>query len=101
MVIDVSSLITDFNGDSLKLRDDEDTIAIDLRMVIDKALLESTDSEGGIDAYTRYEIVKKMHKNNNDKVSFTVEELAIIKSYIPKFWKPMIVGRAFDLLENN
>lgn len=42
-----------------------------------------------------------MRVMNSEEVEFPAEDIVFIKGFIEKVYNPLVVGRAFDLLENN
>lgn len=47
----------------------------------------------------RYDIFKSLRNTNSDLVELTVEQLSLIKKSIAQCYVPLIMGQAFELLE--
>jgi len=96
MKIDVTQVLRDLEGNSILL---DSTKEATLKDVIKWALLKEEESDKeGLKKYENYELAKLVQKV--DCPDLTVEELSKIKEKIQKNFSTIVVGAAFDLIEN-
>ena len=96
MKIDFSAVIKDLDGDAVK---DGETDAT-LGRVASTALLASYADEQNLpaeDKVKRFRLAEIAAKGGEREVK--VEDVALIKTLIGKAFAPLIVGRAFDIIE--
>lgn len=88
--------IVNFEGTQLK----DDGRDVTLATVAINALLAAIPNEivTGEAKARRYALALKINADPGD-VNVTVEELALLKAEIGKVYAPLVVGRAYDLLE--
>lgn len=86
-----------------KLVDNEGDIQIfkvkaDLRHVCVEALVNHTGRQNAEDKIKRFTLATKI-QDSTEPISLKPSDIVLIKSSIVEMWNPMIVGRAFPLLE--
>jgi hypothetical protein len=64
-----------------------------------EALLRPTEDKDGAAKYRLYTLAQKVSAGGS--VELPVEDVAILKQKIGENFAPMVVGRAYDLLEAN
>ena len=96
MKIDFSAAIKDFDGDAVKDGDKEATLG----RVACTALLASYADEQNLaaeDKVKRFRLAEIAAKGGEREVK--VEDVALIKQLIGKAFAPLVVGRAYDIIE--
>ena len=89
--------LLDLEGEPLK---DQQGAAVTLQNASVNALLGQTQDENpdGTEKAKRFVLAMKIH-NVKEPVDVTAEEVALIKKLIGKIFTPLVVGRAYELLE--
>lgn len=98
MKIDFDTKITGLRGETLKDGEQDFTLA----SAACTALLSVFDDERDLDAKTkisRYKLAMKIVEANGAGVDLSVEEVSDVKKLIGKAFAPLIVGRAFEILD--
>jgi len=96
MKIDFSAAIKDFDGDAVKDGDKEATLG----RVACTALLASYADEQNLaaeDKVKRFRLAEIAAKGGEREVK--VEDVALIKQLIGKAFAPLVVARAYDIIE--
>ena len=96
MKIDFSAAIKDFDGDAVKDGDKEATLG----RVACTALLASYADEQNLpaeDKIKRFRQAETAAKGGAQEMK--VDDVALMKKLIGKAFAPLIVGRAFDIIE--
>jgi hypothetical protein len=96
MKIDFSSAIKDFDGDAVKDGDKDATLG----RVACTALLASYADEQNLpaeDKVKRFRLAEIAAKDGAQEMK--VDDVALMKKLIGKAFAPLIVGRAFDIIE--
>jgi len=96
MKIDFSAVIKDLDGDAVKDGEKDATLG----GVACSALLASYADEQGLpaeDKVRRFRLAETAAKGGEQEIK--VEDVALIKQLIGKMFAPLIVGRAYDLIE--
>lgn len=90
------------NVETLKGPVDKEGIKKDLTLglVCTNSLLVFDERMTGQDKYERYKLARKLEKAKDGQVDLKAEEIASIKDAIGKYQTPLVVGQAWDLLEN-
>ena len=109
MRIDFSTVLSDIAGGKLSWRSREGSLVVDdhgrpkpmtLGSVCSEALLNNYDDDRGAtgDAkLKRFRLAMKV--GDGGEVELKVEEITELKTFIAKAFGPLIVGRAYDLLD--
>jgi hypothetical protein len=101
MQIDFSQALTNLDGTPLAQANLEggQPIPITLRLTATEALCRPTDERGmtGAQKFERFSLALRI--NQGDPVELTPEEVATIKQRIGETMPPIIVGRAYQLLD--
>jgi len=101
MQINFGQVLTAFDGTPLRQvkAEGQPPEDITLRDVAIEALCRATEERGvtGTQKFERFAIAQRIHKG--DPVDLKVEEVATLKERIGELFPPLIVGRAFELLE--
>lgn len=94
---DFNQPIVNFEGQQMK---DETGKPVILCLVALNALLTPIPNETitGSEKAKRYALALKINERPGE-VNVTAEELALLKEQIGKVYPPLVVGRAYDLLE--
>ena len=98
MKVDFSKAITDLEGKPVKEGDN----AVSLKIVTINALMAAFEDEKGLsgeDKLKRYTLGQTIQKAEGP-VELTVEQVSMIKNLIGKAFGTLIVGSAYQLLEN-
>jgi hypothetical protein len=98
MKIDFDKPILGFKGEAI--RDGETDFT--LGFVASSALLASFPDERDLDGkekYKRYKLADKISSANGSGVDLSAEEITDLKKLIGKAFAPLVVGRAYDLLD--
>lgn len=99
MKIDFSIPLTDFSGEPIWLTPEKDK-GTTLKDVVLGALLSTFNDEQTLAAtekIRRYRLALQVEKNNG--YDFKSEDVAEIKRLIGKAYGPLVVGRAYDIIE--
>lgn len=106
MKIDVTKPIKDLKGNVVKHQVDEDVHDMTFLHVAQHALLVSIEGDGklsGEDKLKRFRLATKLQEAteapNVGVADLSVDEAAKLKDLIGKVWSPLIVGRAWDIIE--
>lgn len=99
MKIDFSRAICDLNGEAVK---NEDKSALTLKTVSVNSLLAILPNENpsGEEKAQSFSLAMKIH-DAQDAIDLKAEEVVRLKTFIGKSYGPLVVGRAYALLENN
>lgn len=80
--------------------------ALTLQSIMVQSLLAHNEREEKIDAndkYKRYSLAMKINAieagENDHMMEMTAEDVTLLKSLIGKLWSPLVVGQAFEVLE--
>ena len=90
--IDVN--LKNFKGEELK----EGDKPVNLKDVITGALLMPEESSDGKEKAERYFMAQRV-ENSGKTWETTAEEVSKVKELVGKFYTPIIVGQAFEILE--
>jgi hypothetical protein len=96
MKIDFSAVIKDLDGEAVKDGDKDATLG----RVACSALLASYAAEQNLaaeDKVRRFRLAETAAKGGEQEIK--VEDVALIKQLIGKMFAPLIVARAYDLIE--
>jgi len=101
MKVDVNVVLKTLDGKGLKDNDGNDNVVdATLKMAIVNALLSPVQNESGIEKVKKYELAKRAYNTTNDElVELSAEDITLIKNRIGEVYPPLIVGQAYDLLE--
>jgi len=95
MKIKVDINLKDFKGKELL----ENGKPVNLKDIITGALLMPEENVSGKDKAERYFLAQRV-ENSGKEFETTAEEISTIKDLIGKFYTPLIVGQAYEILEN-
>ncbi len=91
-----NAVIKDLNGNPVQL--DENGKVATLADIVQMVLLSPTDENvSGEDKMKRFKLAMKV-SDNVDEIS--IEDAALIKQLVGKLPSPLIVGRVYQLMEN-
>ena len=93
MEINVTQELKNLAGNPLKNRDQ----TILLRDVCINALLDGQEDCEAEEKIRKYALAMQIYKE--DKVNIVSEDTALIKKCVGKYYKPLIVGQSFEMLE--
>lgn len=94
MKLKVDVILKDFKGNDLK----EGETPVNLKNIITGALLMPEENVSGQKKADRYFLAQRV-ENSGDKADLKAEEISEIKELIGKFYAPIIVGQAYEILE--
>jgi hypothetical protein len=100
MKIDLTVILKSLDGEVLEEKTKDKLVPITLKSVCVNAMLSMTDEdrqEQGTSKAERYKLAFKLSEGGNQDLS--TDEIVKIKERIGKIYIPLIVGRAYDLLE--
>jgi len=94
--IDVTQKLVGLDGEPLKDQKQEDLV---LRSICENALLGMNPKEqiAGEEKMARYALAMKIHKY--DEVDLSAEEITKIKKIVGDSYAPLVVGRAWEILD--
>lgn len=95
MKVDMTAPILDLQGAPIVAKEG----AINLRLIVQQALMETLKSDQSATGADKVRLFDMAMRSNADAVDFTVEEMATIKARIGELMTPLIVGRAYALLD--
>lgn len=98
LAVDFAAPINNLDGTPMRK---EDKTVLTLDDVASTALLSSYQDEpnlDGVEKNKRFWLAKKIHDKSKDPV-LTADEIALIKRLIAKAYNPLVVGRAWGLLD--
>ena len=89
--------LLDLDGEPLK---DPAGVTVTLQNASVNALLANDQNENpdGVEKAKRFALAMKIH-NVKEPVDVTAEEIALVKKLIGKVYTALVVGRAYELLE--
>lgn len=93
MKINLTTVITDIKGAAIKNGDDDFLLSD----VCINALLTPDQSEEADEKVKRYKLALRC--SNGADPDFSAEEIVLIKKLIAKNYPPLVVGRAFEILD--
>jgi hypothetical protein len=102
MKLDVTQVLTGYDGEIIHEADDDGKVtdkATTLRIACARALMGHIQGEDikGEEKLRRFTLARRIYKE--DVVSLTVEEAALIKSLVGRFYVTNVVGAVWELLE--
>ena len=100
MKIDFSAILLNLQDEPLLQpvsKEGEKPLPATLAWVTSEALLRATEEKDGQKKYQLYSLA--MRVGNGGEVEVKAEDIALIKQKIGEQFAPLVVGRAFDLLE--
>ncbi len=102
MLIDFQRVICDLKGEPLKIKKNEGDIGESLKLlqVCQESLMTTFPDEqglGGTEKVKRFGLALKI--DSQLPVNLESEEIAEIKKLVGKAYGPLVVGRAWELLE--
>jgi hypothetical protein len=98
MIIDVTQVLKMLDGAVIKDRGKGGTtVDATLRMAIVNSLLAYSEKDNGIDKMQKYELAKKVFKN--DRVELSSEDISLIKTNLYNAFSPLIAGQCCEMLE--
>jgi len=98
MKIDFKQKLVNFNGIEIHQEKDKCWTLEEVSM---NALLSPDDKIDGKTKYERYELARKVKANEDLSIEdLSIEEISMIKELIGKVYPPVLVGPAWDLLED-
>ena len=94
--IDVTQTFVGLDGDVLT---DQDKKELTLRSICENVLLGTNPKEqiDGEEKVKRYALAMKIHEH--DATDMTAEEITLVKKVIGEAYGPMVVGRAWEMLD--
>jgi hypothetical protein len=95
--IDFSAILLDLRKQPL-VQSSENKVPVTLAWVTSEALLRPTEDKDGVKKYKLYALATKIM--DGGVVELLVEDVALIKQHIGEHFAPLVVGRAYDLLES-
>lgn len=101
MKIDFLQTIKTLEGEAIPNPDSKTGDALTLKTVCINSLLASdreSEQESGEKKYERYLLAQKIHAGNEEE-EFKAEDVALIKKLVGKIYIPLVVGRAFEMLD--
>lgn len=98
-MIDVTQVVKDFDGEAINVGEDEDEQALTLRLVCTRALTALFRDENipGEDKLKRAILAERIYMQ--DEVELKAEEISMVKFLVGKFYAPLVVMRAFRMLD--
>lgn len=98
MKVDFNSVIKDLKGEPVKDGDRDFTLAA---VACNALLMPYPDEQSlsGADKFRRYKLADKITSANGQGVDLSVEEIADLKKLIGKGYGPLVVGRAYEILD--
>lgn len=102
MRIDFSTVMCDIKGNPIKESTEENAKDVTLSTISCTALLNSYPDEQNlpvVDKLRRYKLASKASDGGEQELS--IEEVAELKKIIGKAFPPLMVGRAYEILDPN
>jgi hypothetical protein len=100
MKVDFSAILLNLKDEPLMqpaAKEGEDAPPATLAWIASEALLRATEEKDGQKKYKLYALAMKV--GGGGEVELKTEDIALIKQKIGEQFAPLVVGRAFDLLE--
>lgn len=97
MLIDVTKVLTQFDGTPLKDMVNGQAVDATFRMAFINALMAPQEKDSAMVKVQKYDLAMRVFKN--DSVELTVEEAALIKEAVGKAFAPIVVGQIYNLLD--
>lgn len=100
MKIDFSAILLNLQDEPLMqpvAKEGEEAQPATLSWIASEALLRATEDKDGQKKYKLYALAMKV--GGGDEVELKAEDITLIKQKIGEQFAPLVVGRAFDLLE--
>jgi hypothetical protein len=99
MLIDVTTVFTDFDGNPMKDAGQQD---LTLAAVAISALMATYPDEQGLsgdEKVKRYDLAMRIHRRSAVTVDVAIDDIALIKRLIDKAYTPLVVGQAREFLD--
>jgi hypothetical protein len=96
MKVDFSAILLNLQDEPL-MQPGENPAPATLAWIASEALLRATDDKDGQKKYKLYELAMKVGRGG--VIELKSEDIALIKQKVGEQFAPLVVGRAFDLLE--
>jgi hypothetical protein len=97
MLIDVTKVLTQFDGMPLKDMVNGEAVDATVRMAFINALMAPAEKDSAVQKVAKYDLATRVYKQ--DKVEITVEEASLIKEAVGKSFAPIVVGQVYNLLD--
>lgn len=100
MKIDFLQPIKTLDGEDIPNPDSKTGDPLTLKTICINSLLASdreSEQESGEKKYERYLLAQKIHAGKEE--DFKAEDIALIKKLVGKIYIPLVVGRAYQLLD--
>lgn len=99
-VINLTSVLRNLDGSPMKESEDENAKDADLKSVILKTCHVTLRGDENLTADQKIKIALLAQRSYGDhEVEFTVEEIALLKDRISRTYGPIVVLRAFEILD--
>lgn len=97
MLIDTNTKLVSLQGNELKDNDGTgNVIDATFKLVVVNAILAPVQNESGTDKVRKYELAKRIYKN--DEVDLDEKEIALIKERVGELFPPLVCGQIYELL---
>lgn len=99
MLIDVSQVLVQLNGNPMKDQDDKGQL-IDaiVKSALVNAVLSPEEKDTGVQKVQKYELARKLYKAEST-VDMGVDEIAMIKRRVEALYPPLVCGQLCAILE--
>lgn len=92
-------VLTTFDGEQMKLKEDGKALATAKAVIVD-ALLAERPNQLGTDKMKCFELAERIHKTGpGEGTELTVEDLTTIKDAVGSLYKPLVVGQVYRIIE--
>jgi flagellar basal body rod protein FlgG len=99
MVIDVSKILVQLNGQPLMDNDGQgNTVPATVKNALVNAVLSPEQNEKGTQKVQKYELAKKLFSAEKD-VEVTAEEVVLMKRRVEELYSPLVVGQLAEMLK--
>ena len=95
MLVNFDIPLVNFHGEKITVDGKADA---KVRDIVVNALLLNDETLNTTKKFKQYELAKHIHYNIPE-VNVTIEDLALIKEVVGKYYPPLIVGLVFETLE--
>ncbi len=95
MKIKINQVLKDVDGTNPIVQKEK---VLTLKEICVAAVLTPIEADDQKKKFEKWDVYKKL-LNANEEAELSIEDLAIIKAAIGKFYPPLIMGQCFEMLE--
>lgn len=100
MKIDMTTVLLALDGKPIPIGPGEDSLNSTLRTIVENALLSPLRGDENVTGAKKAEMfILAMRAHTEDQCDMKAEEITMVKERIGRAFPPLIVGRAYEILD--